>query len=450
MNQQDLNPPGFQLPQSTASMYGSMPYDATPEISLPQLGGMGDFGGPPIRSMPMDDSLANEPAMTMPGPSDTPYLMLNSMPMQAQPMPGQTLSSQPMVNQSQMGGAPGNMAQCQGAPPAYNDADMIQQYRKLQEQRRQIDEAMSNLSLKLNTIAKQGKSLPSDIATSIGPYKQTTAPSSHGKASSAATRYWTADEHALYLEAVELYGEREIKRIAAHVATRNPTQVRTHQQKYQKKLKKIFEAAKTAAEQELLRITPRIQAYEAAMAAGQTPPESLWRLLGALPEALVPPADESDGGSDFSTSSRVSSSSRFGSIRRDELLNGLLSSQALTHYSTLFIKHSYIEFALRSADHDPQKARLSRIAEHMYKTVEDIRDILHYLSLLDNPAIMSIPKRRRTARGAGGGREFGAGSQTPTAPTFDGASVVSFGTSVATTNAASELGRLNFSYPAGL
>jgi len=44
-------------------------------------------------------------------------------------------------------------------------------------------------------------------------------------------RYWTAEEHTLFVEAVERYGWKDVKAISQHVGTRNPTQVRTHAQK---------------------------------------------------------------------------------------------------------------------------------------------------------------------------------------------------------------------------
>jgi len=46
------------------------------------------------------------------------------------------------------------------------------------------------------------------------------------------SRYWTEAEHKLFLEALKIYGHRNLKAISAHVGTRNPTQVRTHVQKY--------------------------------------------------------------------------------------------------------------------------------------------------------------------------------------------------------------------------
>ena len=44
-------------------------------------------------------------------------------------------------------------------------------------------------------------------------------------------RYWTPEEHRLFMEAVNRFGWKDVKSIAQHVGTRTPTQVRTHAQK---------------------------------------------------------------------------------------------------------------------------------------------------------------------------------------------------------------------------
>lgn len=46
------------------------------------------------------------------------------------------------------------------------------------------------------------------------------------------SRYWTPDEHKLFLEALNKYGYKDLRAISAYVGTRNMTQVRTHSQKY--------------------------------------------------------------------------------------------------------------------------------------------------------------------------------------------------------------------------
>lgn len=46
------------------------------------------------------------------------------------------------------------------------------------------------------------------------------------------SRYWTPEEHKLFLEALNKYGHKDLRAISAYVGTRNMTQVRTHSQKY--------------------------------------------------------------------------------------------------------------------------------------------------------------------------------------------------------------------------
>jgi len=57
-----------------------------------------------------------------------------------------------------------------------------------------------------------------------------------GNDTPGSTRYWSETEHRLFLEALKLYGHKNLKAISAYVGTRNMTQVRTHTQKYFMKL----------------------------------------------------------------------------------------------------------------------------------------------------------------------------------------------------------------------
>ena len=52
----------------------------------------------------------------------------------------------------------------------------------------------------------------------------------------AQSRYWSEDEHQLFLVAIQTFGHKDVKSIASVVGTRSATQVRTHAQKYFMKL----------------------------------------------------------------------------------------------------------------------------------------------------------------------------------------------------------------------
>eukprot|EP00177_Eucheuma_denticulatum_P006690 GFKZ01012163.1.p1 GENE.GFKZ01012163.1~~GFKZ01012163.1.p1 ORF type:complete len:784 (-),score=137.63 GFKZ01012163.1:210-2561(-) len=52
------------------------------------------------------------------------------------------------------------------------------------------------------------------------------------------SRYWTQDEHQRFLAAVSAYGPKNYGQISEYVGTRSAKQVRTHAQKYQKKLER--------------------------------------------------------------------------------------------------------------------------------------------------------------------------------------------------------------------
>mmetsp|Transcript_15985 Transcript_15985/g.37890 ORF Transcript_15985/g.37890 Transcript_15985/m.37890 type:complete len:404 (+) Transcript_15985:338-1549(+) len=58
------------------------------------------------------------------------------------------------------------------------------------------------------------------------------------------TRYWSVPEHQRFLEAVRIYGRKNLKAIAVYVGTRSATQVKTHSQKYFQKLQRLARQAK--------------------------------------------------------------------------------------------------------------------------------------------------------------------------------------------------------------
>lgn len=51
-------------------------------------------------------------------------------------------------------------------------------------------------------------------------------------------QYWGEEEHAKFLEALELFGAKNVKEISQYLGTRTPAQVRSHVQKHFIKVKK--------------------------------------------------------------------------------------------------------------------------------------------------------------------------------------------------------------------
>lgn len=64
------------------------------------------------------------------------------------------------------------------------------------------------------------------------------------------SRYWTPEEHKLFLEALNKYGHKDLRSISAYVGTRNMTQVRTHSQKYFMRLMREAKRQNPAAKAE--------------------------------------------------------------------------------------------------------------------------------------------------------------------------------------------------------
>jgi len=73
------------------------------------------------------------------------------------------------------------------------------------------------------------------------------------------SRYWTKEEHEKFLEALSLYGKKDVKKISLHVGSSNPTQVRTHAQKYFLKQKKDTEKKSQQKEIELMQKEEQLQ-----------------------------------------------------------------------------------------------------------------------------------------------------------------------------------------------
>lgn len=55
---------------------------------------------------------------------------------------------------------------------------------------------------------------------------------------------WTASEHQLFLEGMEIYGKRKPSKISQLLGTRTTAQVISHAQKYLSKIQKIYEETK--------------------------------------------------------------------------------------------------------------------------------------------------------------------------------------------------------------
>jgi len=77
-----------------------------------------------------------------------------------------------------------------------------------------------------------------DLVVQLSNYKDNKGPKAEMNYKPPQSRYWTAEEHERFIEAVKRYGPKDVKAIAQFVGTRNPTQVRTHAQKYYLRLER--------------------------------------------------------------------------------------------------------------------------------------------------------------------------------------------------------------------
>ena len=76
----------------------------------------------------------------------------------------------------------------------------------------------------------------SNGASSVSNASTTPCTNAKEPESEKQSRYWTEEEHSKFLEAVRCFGAHNHKVIASHVGTRSSTQVRSHSQKFFKKL----------------------------------------------------------------------------------------------------------------------------------------------------------------------------------------------------------------------
>ena len=102
-------------------------------------------------------------------------------------------------------------------------------------------------------------------------------PSHDAKPVPKATGHWTAAEHDEFLKCLDIYG-REWKKVAERITTRTAAQIRSHAQKYFKKIEAAGEGAPRAAKP--------AQQPAAADGAPQIPAETLAGALGALDDML--------------------------------------------------------------------------------------------------------------------------------------------------------------------
>ena len=91
-----------------------------------------------------------------------------------------------------------------------------------------------------------------------------------------ATGRWTAEEHDEFLKCLDIYG-REWKKVAERITTRTAAQIRSHAQKYFKKIEAAGEGAPKAA---------KPAAAPLVEGAAQIPAETLAGALGALDDML--------------------------------------------------------------------------------------------------------------------------------------------------------------------
>ena len=117
----------------------------------------------------------------------------------------------------------------------------------------------------------------STVAGPTAPSKaQNGARARDAKSMPKATGRWTAEEHDEFLKCLDIYG-REWKKVAERITTRTAAQIRSHAQKYFKKIEAAGEGAPKAA---------KPAAAPLVEGAPQIPAETLAGALGALDDML--------------------------------------------------------------------------------------------------------------------------------------------------------------------
>ncbi|KAL7519972.1 hypothetical protein ACHAWX_004724 [Stephanocyclus meneghinianus] len=113
-----------------------------------------------------------------------------------------------------------------------------------------IDEAIAASASSCNDTPPTLSSFsPPPIAAAVAPLVGAPAADCIVPTGQEQTGRWTREEQERFIQALELYG-KEWKKVAAAVQTRTIVQVRTHAQKFQKKLARIFEKGGDGEESE--------------------------------------------------------------------------------------------------------------------------------------------------------------------------------------------------------
>jgi len=121
--------------------------------------------------------------------------------------------------------------------PIFSDPTVIIQKMQLELERRDslIEEQQKRIFQLEDEIKRHNKQIQ-ELVIQLSNKEQKTKSESNYKP--PQSRYWTAEEHERFIEAVKRYGSKDVKAIAQYVGTRNPTQVRTHAQKYYLRLER--------------------------------------------------------------------------------------------------------------------------------------------------------------------------------------------------------------------
>ena len=132
-----------------------------------------------------------------------------------------------------------------GAAPANSKVDDVAAFEAFQRERlRALDKASAEALAKRRKVANAA---PPQRTGAAAPAAQKPAPAPAPKMANHRRR-WTDEEHANFLKGFEKYGKKGGRHIATEfVKTRTPDQVRSHMQKYLKKLESDAAKARAAA-----------------------------------------------------------------------------------------------------------------------------------------------------------------------------------------------------------